>query len=382
MSSQYQRFLKVLEKWPVDKTKPNRDLEAISYLNPGPQKIYIDMTFGAGGHCKKLLDSCKDIKVYALDRDPVAYKLAQQMSKEYEGRLTPLLGRFSDMPHLLKEQHVIRRSVDGILFDFGCSSMQFDEPERGFSVSKNGPLDMRMDCAPGMNNDQVTAADVLARADELDLVKILRIYGEEKAAKKIARAIVDTRSALHPIETTKQLADLVANCLHETPFRLDKLQRPTHVATKTFQALRIFVNNELNEVNYGMVLANDYLRPQGRLVALTFHSLEDTIVKRHLYGNVIDGLANPVPLKYCGYDVVHDEGIMQSINSSNWKQLHRHVILPGEEEIKHNSRSRSAKLRAAVKLNIICRLLGSTAERLLAKQIFAEQQEEDLHIQT
>uniref|UniRef100_D3TM70 Putative SAM-dependent methyltransferases n=1 Tax=Glossina morsitans morsitans TaxID=37546 RepID=D3TM70_GLOMM len=324
--------------------------EAINYLNPGPQKIYIDMTFGAGGHCKKLLDSCKDIKVYALDRDPVAYELAQQMTKEYEGRLTPLLGRFSDLPHLLKEQNIVRHSVDGILFDFGCSSMQFEEPERGFSVSKNGPLDMRMDCAPGMNNDQVTAADVLARAEEPDLVKILRIYGEEKAAKKIARAIVDARSALHPIKTTKQLADLVASCLHETPFRLDKLQRPTHVATKTFQALRIFVNNELNEINYGMVLANAYLRLQGRLVAITFHSLEDTIVKRHLYGNVIDGLANPVPLKYCGYDVVHDEETMQSITLSNWKPLHKHVILPGEEEIKHNSRSRSAKLRAAVKL--------------------------------
>uniref|UniRef100_A0A1A9WU08 DUF4781 domain-containing protein n=1 Tax=Glossina brevipalpis TaxID=37001 RepID=A0A1A9WU08_9MUSC len=336
--------------------------EAINYLNPEPQKIYIDMTFGAGGHCKKLLDSCKDIKVYALDRDPVAYELAQQMAKEYEGRLTPLLGRFSDLPYLLEEQQVVRHSVDGVLFDFGCSSMQFDEPKRGFSVVKNGPLDMRMDCAPGMNNDQVTAADVLARVEEEDLVKILRIYGEEKAAKKIARAIVQARSALHHIETTKQLADLVANCLHETAFRLDKLQRPTHVATKTFQALRIFVNNELNEINYGMILANDYLRLQGRLVAITFHSLEDTIVKRHLNGNVIDGLANPIPLKYCGYDIVHDEEVMQSINSRNWKQLHKHVILPSEEELKSNSRSRSAKLRAAVKFNTQRRTMTSKQE--------------------
>uniref|UniRef100_A0A1A9W5J5 Methyltransferase-like protein 15 homolog n=1 Tax=Glossina brevipalpis TaxID=37001 RepID=A0A1A9W5J5_9MUSC len=262
--------------------------EAINYLNPEPQKIYVDMTFGAGGHCKKLLDS------------------SQQVAKEYEGRLTPLLGRFSDLPCLLREQQVIRHSVDGVLFDFGCSSMQFDESKRGFSVVENGPLDMRMDCVHGMNNDQVTAADVLARVKVEDLVKILRIYGEEKAAKEIARAIVQVRLALHYIETTKQLDDLVANCLHETPFRLDKLKCPSHVATKTFQALRIFVNNELNEINYGMILANNYLRLQTRLVAITFHSLEDIIVKCHLNGNVIDGLANPISLKYFGYDIVHD----------------------------------------------------------------------------
>uniref|UniRef100_T1PF60 MraW methylase family n=1 Tax=Musca domestica TaxID=7370 RepID=T1PF60_MUSDO len=324
--------------------------EAINFLNPSQQQTFIDMTFGAGGHTRELLNSHKDIKVFALDRDPVAYDLAKRMSSEYEGRLVPMLGKFSDLPQLLEEHNVKPHSVDGMLFDFGCSSMQFDEAERGFSISKNGPLDMRMDRGHNNNAEQITAADVLAKAEETDLVKILRIYGEEKGAKKIARAIVEARTAFHKIETTKQLADLVASCLSDTSYRMDKMQRPTHVATKTFQALRIFVNNELNEINYGMILANEYLKPEGRLVAITFHSLEDTIVKRHLNGNVIEGLANPVPLKYCGHDVTHDKELVESFVSSNWKQLNKHVLVPSYEEVTRNSRSRSAKLRAAIKL--------------------------------
>ncbi|XP_037952267.1 probable methyltransferase-like protein 15 homolog [Teleopsis dalmanni] len=321
---------------------------AINYLNPTSQQTFIDMTFGAGGHTKQLLESCQDIKVYALDRDPIAYKLAIEMSEAYSGRLIPLLGKFSDLPYLLHEHNVKYDSIDGILFDFGCSSMQFDEAERGFSISKNGPLDMRMD--RGLNKDQLTAADVLARAEETDLARIIRIYGEEKAAKKIARAIVETRAAFYKIETTKQLADLVASCMCD-PYRLDKLQRPTHVATKTFQALRIFVNNELNEINYGMILANKFLRQNGRLVAITFHSLEDTIVKRHINGNVVEGLANPVPLKYCSHDVTHEQEFVDSLFGTAWKQLHKHVIVPDEAEVARNSRSRSAKLRAAIKVN-------------------------------
>lgn len=324
--------------------------EAISYLKPSSQQVFIDMTFGAGGHTSQLLDNYQDIKVFALDRDPIAHDLAKSMSDKYQGRLIPLLGKFSELPRLLKDHNVACHSIDGILFDFGCSSMQFDEADRGFSISKNGPLDMRMDRGFNKNTEQITAADVLARAEEADLVKILRIYGEEKAAKKIARAIVEARSAFYKIETTKQLADLVASCLSDTPFRMDKMQRPSHVATKTFQALRIFVNNELNEINYGMILANAYLKTQGRLVAITFHSLEDTIVKRHLNGNVIEGLANPVPLKYCGHDVTHDKELIESFVSSNWKQLHKHVVVPDDEEVIRNSRSRSAKLRAAIKL--------------------------------
>ncbi|XP_030373653.1 probable methyltransferase-like protein 15 homolog [Scaptodrosophila lebanonensis] len=325
---------------------------AIEYLQPTPKARYLDMTFGAGGHTRCLLDACPDLIVYALDRDPVAYELAQRLKEDYPERLFPMLGKFSDVPKLLEAHGVERHSLAGILFDFGCSSMQFDEAGRGFSVSKNGPLDMRMD--RGRDQDGVTAAEVLAKIEEADLARILRVYGEEKAAKKIARAVVEARSAFYPIETTQQLAELVASCFSkangEYVHRQDKLQRPAHSATKTFQALRIFVNNELNEINYGMLLAREFLRMQGRLVTITFHSLEDTIVKRHISGNVIEGLANPVPLKYSDHGVVHESDFVQSFVQSNWQQLHRHVIVPDAEEIARNSRSRSAKLRAAIRI--------------------------------
>ncbi|ALC46525.1 CG14683 [Drosophila busckii] len=321
---------------------------AIEYLQPMSKGKYIDMTFGAGGHTRRLLDSCPEATVYALDRDPTAHELAQRMSEEpaYAGRLVPLLGKFSELPQLLQQVNICRHSIDGMLFDFGCSSMQFDEAARGFSISHDGPLDMRMD---GGRSGGISAADVLARAEEEDLARILRVYGEEKAAKKIARGIVEARAALQRIETTRQLADLVSALLGEGN-RLDRLQRPAHVATKTFQALRIFVNNELNEINYGMLLAQEFLRAEGRLVAITFHSLEDTIVKRHLNGNVIEGVANPVPLKYCGHDLTYDPQLLESFVQTNWRQLHRHVIVPAAEELSQNSRSRSAKLRAAIKI--------------------------------
>ncbi|XP_041451081.1 probable methyltransferase-like protein 15 homolog [Drosophila obscura] len=322
---------------------------AIDYLKESPGRTFFDMTFGAGGHTRRLLEALPDAKVYALDRDPVAHQLAQELSEtaEYKGRIVPLLGKFSDIPRLFDEQSLAKHSIDGILFDFGCSSMQFDEAARGFSISHDGPLDMRMD---GGRSGGLSAADVVAKADEGDLVKILRIYGEEKAAKKIARAIVDARNASIKIETTRQLANIVEDALDSGP-RKDKLKRPAHSATKTFQALRIFVNNELNEINYGMLLANEMLRLHGRLVTITFHSLEDTIVKRHIAGNVIAGAANPLPLKYSSHGLVDDPEMLQSLRENNWRQLHKHVIVPDPAEVSRNSRSRSAKLRAAVKIS-------------------------------
>lgn len=323
--------------------------KALEYLSPSDDKTYIDMTFGAGGHTKQILDSSPTVKVLALDRDPVAYGKATEMEKDYPNRLLPMLGKFSDLPMLLKKQNIHFNSVDGILFDFGCSSMQFDEADRGFSLSKNGPLDMRMD--RGTNSTQITAAELLAKIDEQDLVKILRIYGEEKAAKKIARGIIEARQALFKIETTQELANLVASCLSDsTHERKDKIKRPAHVATKTFQALRIFINNELNEINYGMILAQKYLKKDGRLVTITFHSLEDTIVKRHIHGHVIEGMANHVPLKYSSHDLIHNMDVVEGIMDSHWKQLHKHVIVPEDEEVSMNARSRSAKLRAAIKV--------------------------------
>lgn len=318
--------------------------ETINYLNTGPSKVFIDMTFGAGGHSRGILQKAPDATIYALDRDPIAHEYSIKLASEYpEGQIIPLLGKFSDLPKLLKERSVKQGTFDGILFDLGVSSMQFDDSNRGFSVSKNAFLDMRM------GQEEITAADFLAKVDEPDLARILRVYGGEKAAKRIARTIVESRSMFGKTETTKQLADLVASSVSQS-FRNNKLQKRIHVATQTFQAIRIFLNNELNEINYGMILAQKYLKKGGRMVVITFHSLEDTIVKRHINGNIIEGMANPVPLKYSGHDLVHDEDVMTSLAEKSWKQLHKHVIVSSEKEVSENARSRSAKLRAVEKI--------------------------------
>ncbi|XP_074042559.1 probable methyltransferase-like protein 15 homolog [Leptinotarsa decemlineata] len=323
--------------------------EVLNFLKPNSNETetIIDMTFGAGGHSRRLLEKFPNTKLIVLDRDPIAMHYADKLAEEFPFRVVPLLGRFSDLPVLLKSKGIKQNSVDNILFDFGCSSMQFDEAHRGFSVSAEGPLDMRMDGNRVPNS--VTAADVLAKATEEDLFKIIKFYGEEKQAKKIARAIVEARYLFKKLTTTKDLADLVESVCSED-HRLDKLRRKTHVATKTFQALRIFVNNELNEINYGLLLAHRYLRVGGRVVTITFHSLEDTIVKRQLMGNMIDNIVNPLPLKYMSHSDFVDEGLVKEVMESNWKMLHQHVIVPTLEEVENNARSRSAKLRAAVKL--------------------------------
>lgn len=332
--------------------------EVLAQLQPRAGGLYIDATFGAGGHTRRLLDAEPTLRVIALDRDADAHQLAVGLQQQpaYTDRLIPLHGRFSQLPALLSDCGIQPNSVDGILFDFGCSSMQFDRPERGFSISHNGPLDMRMDRSKASTAAEPCAADVLARIDELDLARILKVYGEERNAKKIARAICDMRYALRRLQTTRELAELVASCFPSDGTNSDKLGRPAHLATKTFQALRIFVNDELNEINYAMLVAGHYVRRGGvgRLVTLTFHSLEDTIVKRHLMGHLLGGgqTANPVPLKYCAHGAVvtQDERDVRTLMASQWQQLHRHVMVPSEAEVDRNPRARSAKLRAAERL--------------------------------
>lgn len=319
--------------------------QVLRYLEPRDGQTFVDMTFGAGGHTIKILESVKNSKVFALDRDPVAHKFAHELAEKYPGRVIPLLGRFSELPKLLKELNVRQNTIDGFLFDFGCSSMQFDVPERGFSVSKDGPLDMRMDgfrCP-----DEPTVADVLARADEIDLAKIIKFYGEEKQAKKIARAIIEVRYSFKKLETTFELAQLVDSALGGD-LRKDQLGRFASNATKTFQAFRIFVNNELNEINYGIVVAEKYLRVGGKLITIAFHSLEDTIVKRHFSGNISEGRANTLPLRYASHSICFDSTEVQSLMHSPWDMLHKHVITPSEDEVEANPRSRSAKFRAAI----------------------------------
>lgn len=322
--------------------------EVLEHLKPKENQTILDMTFGAGGHSTALLESIPGLKLLALDRDPTAHNYAKQLQEQYPAQVTPLLGRFSELPQLLRSAKVEFDSLDGILCDFGCSSMQFDQADRGFALSRDGPLDMRMD--KDRFPEQPTAAQVLAKIEEDDLARILKVYGEEKNAKRIARGIVEARYLFNRLETTKELADVVSAACDDE-LRQDKLNRPSHVATKTFQALRIFVNNELNEINYGMVLAQKYVKVGGRLVTLTFHSLEDTIVKRHMMGHVTGNAANPVPLRYMNPALVaidHEE--VHQVMSSNWMPLTKHVVVPTDEEVAQNPRSRSAKLRAAIRV--------------------------------
>ncbi|XP_075982518.1 putative receptor-type tyrosine-protein phosphatase mosPTP-1 [Anticarsia gemmatalis] len=320
--------------------------EALKHLNPKDNELYIDMTFGAGGHSRKILESA-DCRLITLDRDPVAYEKAQKLAEEYPNRVIPLLGRFSELPALLKAKEIKQLSIDGILFDFGCSSMQLDTGERGFSISKNGYLDMRMDADRDPN--QITAREVLATANEHELYKIFKIYGEEKKAAKIAQTIIQARYMIKNIETTEELVDLVNSCCPDE-IRLDKLQRPQSNATKVFQALRIFVNNELNELNYGMLLSKYYLKLNGRLVTICFHSLEDTIVKRHIAGNIINEIANPVPLRYLSPTLIQNQDTIDKFLDTPWQAITKHVEVPSDEEVERNPRSRSARLRAAIKV--------------------------------
>ncbi|XP_034941323.1 probable methyltransferase-like protein 15 homolog [Chelonus insularis] len=321
--------------------------EVIQYLKPSEGETFVDMTFGAGGHTKRILQSAPNIKVFALDRDPVAHNYAKELAEKYPGQIIPLLGRFSELPALLKKKKVLPNTIDGFLFDFGCSSMQFDVADRGFAISKNGPLDMRMD--GDRYPDEPTAADVLDRISEEHLYRVIKYYGEEKMARKIAQAIIETRYTYRNLRTTWELASLV-NSVLEDEVRTDKLGRPTSKATKVFQALRIFVNNELNEINYGMIIAHKYLKLHGRLVALSFHSLEDTVVKRHLAGNVTDYVANRSPLRFTDCGRTFTDGEMEMITDSPWKMLHQHVILPNDQEVEENPRSRSVKFRAMAKV--------------------------------
>ncbi|TSP90498.1 putative methyltransferase-like protein 15 [Bagarius yarrelli] len=329
--------------------------EVLQYMDIKPGQVVLDLTFGGGGHSKAILRSVPGVTLVAVDRDPVAFGLAQKLAEEYPGQVKPVLGRFSELKDLLIRLGLGNQTVDAALLDAGCSSMQMDMADRGFSLSKDGPLDMRMDGDryPGMP----CAADAVSALDQQALACVLAAYGEEQHAKKIAAAIVQARS-LYPISRTQQLASIVAGAFPPSALyaRSDRLQRPSHIATKTFQALRIFVNDELNELVAGLQVAQDFLRPDGRLCVLTFHSLEDRIAKRFLRGEDLSApprrsirkrarthlQRNPEEEE----DEDEEKGSRESIH---WVRLQRKVVLPSKEEVEENPRGRSAKLRVAVR---------------------------------
>ncbi|RNA14476.1 putative methyltransferase 15 [Brachionus plicatilis] len=325
--------------------------EVLKHLVHEPKsfKTYLDLTFGAGGHTKAILESNPNSIVYASDRDPHAFKICQELSQKYPGRIVPIKGKFSQLTENLEALNIRPNSIDAALIDCGVSSIQFDSGYRGFSISQNGPLDMRM--STDNEEGSITASDVINKLDEEQLSRILWKYGEEKLHKKIAHGIVYFRSAHGGIKTTRQLADLIGKIVGER--RTDSLNRTSHVATKTFQALRIFVNNELNELFNGINNVHKFLRPGGRLAVISFHSLEDKIIKSHF--NDVNTKSNQEMDKN---RKKAEKFKMNSLNfnsyqscwTKDWQPINKKVIVPTNEEILNNQRSRSAKLRVAVKI--------------------------------
>ncbi|EHH19844.1 hypothetical protein EGK_02579, partial [Macaca mulatta] len=313
--------------------------EVVHCWSPQKGQAFPDMTFGSGGHIKAILqkESDIDIVLYALDRDTTAYVLAEHLSELYH-----MLGQFSQDEVLLMKTEVQPGTFDGVLMDLGCSSMQLDTPKRGFSLQKDGPLDMRMDA--GRYLDMPTAANVGNALDHQALASILRKYGEEKHAKKIAPA-----RSIYPITRTEQLASIIAGAIPPSAIYAGKdlLQRSTHIATKTFQALRIFVNNELNELYTGLKTVQKFRRPGGRLVALSFHSLEDRIVKRFLLGISMTERFN---LSVRQQDHENMEEFSMRRAPLMWELIHKKVLSPQDQDVQDNPRGCSAKLRGTIKL--------------------------------
>ncbi len=297
--------------------------EVLAALSPAEGGIYVDGTFGAGGYTRAILETA-DCRVYAIDRDPTAIREGEALQAKYAGRLTLIEGRFSDMAALLAERGI--DAVDGVVLDLGVSSMQLDREERGFSFQKDGPLDMRM------GGSGRTAADLVNELPEAELHRIIAVYGEERRARAIAKAIARARK-VRPIITTRELARLVEEVLGRMP-GVEKL----HPATRTFQALRIEVNEELDELAHALAAAESVLAPGGRLVVVSFHSLEDRIVKRFL-AERIEGRARPS----------RHAPPAGPAPEPTFQLLVKGAAQPTEAEIEVNPRARSARLRAAVR---------------------------------
>jgi len=300
--------------------------EAVDLLAPRAGGTVVDATLGSGGHAEALLEALgPEGRLLGIDRDPVALEAASRRLARFGDRFTALRGNHDDLVELLRGAGAF--VVDGILFDLGLSSMQLDDPSRGFSFLADGPLDMRMD-----PDSPLTAARFLADCSEDELQRVLRTYGEERMARAIARAVVRAR-AREPIERTGQLAAIVERVLGPGARRFR-----IHPATRTFQALRIAVNGEVQGLNLVVAGAVSILRRGGRVAAISYHSLEDREIKRSFRG-LAERCTCPRELPVCGCG---RENLL--------RVLTRKAVRPGPEELADNPRSRSAKLRAAERL--------------------------------
>jgi 16S rRNA (cytosine1402-N4)-methyltransferase len=295
--------------------------EVLTALEPKDGDIIVDGTFGAGGYSEAILTSA-DCKIIAIDRDPEAFRLSGELAEKYPGRLMAVLGRYSEMEEFAASEGFT--AVDGVTLDLGVSSMQLDEPERGFSFMQEGPLDMRM------GEGGPTAGDIVNALPESDLAGIIFKLGEERRARAIAKAIV-ARRAEQPITTTGELAEIVARVLGR------KRDETKHPATRTFQALRLYLNDELEELARGLAAAERLLRAKGRIAVVTFHSLEDRIAKRFLASR-----SAPPPRASR-----HLPEAKSEILAPSFRLLNRRPVEPNQAEIRRNPRARSARLRAA-----------------------------------
>lgn len=297
--------------------------EAVVALNIRPDGVYVDATFGRGGHSRAILARLgPNGRLIALDRDPEAVAAGGSI---HDARFAVAHTAFSGLAETVRRQGI--GQVDGVLFDLGVSSPQLDEAERGFSFRFDAPLDMRMDTTWGL-----TAAQWLNQAPEEEIARVVRDYGEERFARQVARAVVKTR-AEHPLATTRQFATLVAGAVRTR-------ERGQDPATRTFQAVRIFINRELEEIEAALPQAVELLKPGGRLAVISFHSLEDRMVKRYMRSEAEGEQAPPeIPLPAAALR----PGRLRLVGKA---------IRPGEAECTDNPRARSATLRVAERTEV------------------------------
>ena len=300
--------------------------ETIEFLAPLRGGLFVDCTVGLGGHSEAILESSDATRVIGIDLDPEALRLASERLARFGGRFRTASGNFREIRAIL--DGLDESEAQGVLVDLGVSSLQFDSPERGFSFRWDAPLDMRMNSA----GDEETAAELLLRLPEEEIARVLFEYGEERRSRRIAKWIVEKRDQGTPITTTKALADLVQRAAGPAK------SRGIHPATRTFQALRIAVNRELEGLDQFVATAIDLLQPDGRFVAISFHSLEDRIIKQEL--RRLSGYCQcppRVPVCSCGARKIVE-------------LLTRRPVVPEDSEVEQNPRARSAKLRACRKL--------------------------------
>jgi 16S rRNA (cytosine1402-N4)-methyltransferase len=299
--------------------------EVVDALQPADGERYLDGTFGGGGYTMALLDKA-DCQVIALDRDPDAIAVGQALAARYPSRLLLIEGRFGDMVELLQTEGV--QEVDGVALDLGVSSMQFDQPERGFSFRASGPLDMRME------KRGPSAADLVNESDQAELADIFWRYGEERRSRRVAHAIVEQRKHKR-IETTGELAEIVRRAVGVSA------KDESDPATRAFQALRIAVNDELGELERGLAAAEQVLAPGGRLAVVSFHSLEDRAVKEFVRAR---SGRTPAPSRHAPP--------RKEQQAATLRDLTRRPVVPSDAEVAANPRARSARLRVAEKIGV------------------------------